>query len=77
MKKIKYNIIYIIAMVVSLQFFACQQKESNYVKIEPAQIDHIDNSEITKLTLTEKAAERPGGNRQRNPGTSDHPGKAA
>ena len=58
MKKIKHHIIYLAVIFISLQFLACEEKESNYVKIEPAHIEHLENSDLSKLTLTEKAAER-------------------
>jgi hypothetical protein len=58
MKNTIQNIIYLSVIIFASQFLACEQPESNYVKIEPAHLEHIENSEITKLTLTEKAAER-------------------
>ena len=41
----------------SLQLVGCQEK-STYTKVEPAEIEHKDGEEFSKLTLTEKAIER-------------------
>jgi hypothetical protein len=43
--------------VASLQLCGCQEK-STYTKVEPAQVEHKEGEEISKLTLTEKAMER-------------------
>jgi hypothetical protein len=58
MKKIKHKINFFTVIILALLFPACQQPESNYIKIEPAHIEHLDNSELSKITLTEKAAVR-------------------
>ena len=58
MKNTIQNIIYLSVIIFASQFLACEQPESNYVKIEPAQLEHIENSDMSKITLTEKAAER-------------------
>lgn len=50
----------IAALIVALQLVACQQKESHYEHIEPAHLEHIEGSMLSKLTLTEKAVERIG-----------------
>lgn len=39
---------------------ACKKTESQYVKIEPATLTHIEGSELMRLTLTEKAVMRIG-----------------
>ncbi len=38
----------------------CHQTESTYTKIEPAVVEHIEHSELSTLTLTEKAVQRTG-----------------
>ena len=60
MKKFNYKISFYALLVVTLQFVACQnQTATNYEHIEPAHIDeHVDGGELSKLTLTERAAER-------------------
>lgn len=39
---------------------ACQKTKSHYVKIEPATLSHVENSDLMRLTLTEKATKRLG-----------------
>jgi hypothetical protein len=36
----------------------CKEEASAYVKVEPARVEHEEGSEISKMTLTEKAMER-------------------
>ena len=60
MKIFKHKIIFFIAVIIALQFSACKKSTSSYEKIEPAHTEHIEGSELSKLTLTEKAAERIG-----------------
>lgn len=61
MKVYTQQIFFTLLAVVALAFMGCNtNEESNYSKIEPAHIDHIDGSELSKLTLTEKAVERLG-----------------
>ena len=60
MKTDLQKIICFLTIISLLSFVSCQQKVSNYEKIEPAHLEHLDNSELTKLTLTEKAVERIG-----------------
>ncbi len=61
MKKFNHKIVFLTLVFVALQFVACQnQKASNYEHIEPAHTEHIEGSELSKLTLTEKAVERIG-----------------
>ena len=44
--------------VASLQLSGCKGESSTYTKVEPAHVEHVEGSEISKLTLTEKAMER-------------------
>ena len=46
--------------VASLQLTGCQGESSSYTKVEPAHVEHVEGSDISKLTLTEKAMERLG-----------------
>jgi hypothetical protein len=36
----------------------CKEQASAYVKVEPAHVEHREGSELSKMTLTEKAMER-------------------
>ena len=56
----KFNIHIYILFFTTIFLTACQNEMSNYVKIEPAQLEHIEGSDVEKITLTEKAAERIG-----------------
>ncbi len=47
-----------LTIVWALPFMACQQQQNSYHKIEPAHIEHIEGSDLARITLTEKAAER-------------------
>lgn len=58
MKIARHRIIILTVITVSFLITACKKWESNYEKIEPAHIEHLENSELSKLTLTEKAIER-------------------
>ena len=44
--------------VAGLQFAGCQRQSSSYTKVEPAHVEHVEGSDISRLTLTEKAMER-------------------
>jgi len=44
--------------VAGLQFAGCQRESSSYKKVEPAHVEHVEGSDISRLTLTEKAMER-------------------
>ena len=44
----------------ALLLMACHQKETVHEKIEPAHVEHIEGSELSRLKLTEKAVERLG-----------------
>ncbi|UCH65501.1 MAG: hypothetical protein JSW63_13000 [Ignavibacterium sp.] len=41
-----------------LQFIGCQQKADVHKKIEPAHIEHIEGSELSRVILTQKAVDR-------------------
>ncbi len=48
----------VLSILVVLLILACRPAESTYEKIEPAQVEHIEGSDLSTLTLTEKAAAR-------------------
>ena len=58
MKKFNNKIDFLAVIIVVLQLTACQQKDSSYEKIEPSHTELIAGSELSKLTLTERAVER-------------------
>ncbi|MCK5280995.1 MAG: hypothetical protein KAK04_20720 [Cyclobacteriaceae bacterium] len=58
MKKFKHEIVFLAVIIITLQLVACQKPKSNYEKIEPSHTEHIENSELSKLTLTKRAIER-------------------
>jgi len=58
MKKFKHKIVFLAVIIVALQFKACQEPKSNYEKIDPSHMESIENSDLSKLILTEKAVER-------------------
>ena len=58
MKKYKHKIAGFILIIAALQLVSCNKQASNYEKIEPAHLDHVEGSELMRLTLTEKAIER-------------------
>lgn len=58
MKNIKHKITLLTISFALLQFTTCQKSSSKYKKIEPAHTEHVEGSELSKLTLTEKAVER-------------------
>ena len=47
-------------LAIAFLFMSCQQQDKLHEKIEPAQIEHLENSELSRLKLTEKAVERIG-----------------
>jgi hypothetical protein len=53
-----HKILVIVLGVFVLQFIACQQKADTPKKTEPAYIEHIEGSELSRVILTERAAER-------------------
>lgn len=60
MKTFNHKTGLIILLMAALQLAACQKKEELHQKIEPAHVEHIEGSELSLLTLTEKAVERLG-----------------
>ena len=60
MKILNHKTGLIILLVAALQLVACQKKEELHHKVEPAHVEHIEGSELSHLTLTEKAVERTG-----------------
>ncbi len=60
MKNIKYKKVFLVVIILTLQIAACKKPASNYVKIEPSHTEHIEDSELSKLTLTKRATERLG-----------------
>lgn len=59
MKIHRHNIFWITLLALVI-LPACQKKETTHHKIEPAHIEHIEGSELSRLILTEKAVERLG-----------------
>jgi hypothetical protein len=53
-----HKILIIVLGIIVLQFIACQQKSDKQKKIEPAYIEHIEGSELSRVILTEKAVDR-------------------
>jgi len=51
---------YISLLLFAFTIGACYQAESTYVKIEPAKVEHIENSDFSRVELTERAVERIG-----------------
>lgn len=58
--KVHQHKILLILLTAALLFPACQEKETVHQKTEPAHVEHIEGSELSRLTLTEKAVERLG-----------------
>ena len=56
----KIRWIVVVLVFASLQISACQQEKTIHSKIEPAHVEHIEGSELSRVTLTEKAIERIG-----------------
>lgn len=50
----------LILLMTALLLPACQEQEKPHQKVEPAHIEHIEGSEVSRLILTEKAVERLG-----------------
>ena len=51
--------IFMVLVISGLLFSACTKKSAP-TKIKPATVEHIDGTELSKIILTEKAAERLG-----------------
>ena len=60
MKIYHLNIGIILVFFIALSLVSCREDQREYVKIEPATVEHIEGSELSKVTLTEKAVERLG-----------------
>jgi hypothetical protein len=62
MQRSRRTLVAIGLLVVGLQLAACTQQsaEADGATNEPATVEHIEGSELTRLTLTAKAAERLG-----------------
>jgi len=50
----------VVPIIVALPLAACEKGASKPAKIRPAQVEHVEGSELSRVTLTEKAAERLG-----------------
>ena len=48
----------VVAPLVAGAFLACQQVAEKAEKVKPAHVEHIEGEEVSRVTLTEKAAER-------------------
>lgn len=60
MKTLNHKTVVIALLMVALPLAGCQKNDNNYDKIEPAHLEHIEGSDLSKLILTEKAIERTG-----------------
>lgn len=60
MEKLLYKTGFFPIIIIALFVVNCQQTKSIYEKIEPAHTEHIEDSELIKLTLTDRAVERLG-----------------
>ncbi len=56
----KIRWIFTVLVFTGLQISGCQQDATTHNKIEPAHVEHIEGSELSRVTLTEKAIERIG-----------------
>ena len=56
--KLSQRWIVVVPMVVGLQFAACSGKTAPPGKIKPATVEHIEGQEVSRITLTQRAAER-------------------
>ncbi len=45
-------------VVAGLALAACHQKGATPAKIKPATVEHVEGSELSRITLTERAAQR-------------------
>lgn len=48
----------VVLIVMGLQLSACRQQPDTHSKISPSHVEHIDGSELSRVTLTEKAMQR-------------------
>ena len=58
MKRYKHKLVGLVLIIVALQLVSCNKQAPVHEKIEPAHLDHIEGSDLMRLTLTEKAIER-------------------
>lgn len=54
----KYRWMVVVLIIVGLQLSGCQRKSGMHSNIEPAHVEHIQGTELSRVTLTEKAMER-------------------
>jgi len=52
------RLILALLIIIGLQLTACAPKETKVEKIQPFQLEEIDGSDLKRVILTEKAAER-------------------
>jgi hypothetical protein len=50
--------LFIPVVVAGLALAACHQKAATPAKVRPATVEHIEGEEVSRITLTERAAER-------------------
>lgn len=50
--------VFVTMIIGGLLFVACEKSTSTYEKIEPSHTEQIENSELSKVMLTERAVER-------------------
>ncbi|MCB0577737.1 MAG: hypothetical protein KDD10_00305 [Phaeodactylibacter sp.] len=60
MKLYQHKSHWLALMVAALFLLGCEEKEPPHEKTEPAHIEHLKDSELSLLKLTEKAVERIG-----------------
>jgi hypothetical protein len=51
-------LVVIVPIIAGLQLSACQRESPPPARVEPAHVEHIDGSELSRVTLTTKAMER-------------------
>jgi len=56
--RISQRWIVVVPIVAGLQLSACARKADTTTKIKPAQVEHIAGQEVSRITLTPRAAER-------------------
>jgi len=48
----------VVPMVAGLQLSACAHKADTAPKVKPATVEHVEGQEVSRITLTQRAAER-------------------
>jgi hypothetical protein len=48
----------VVLIIAGLQLSACEQASSTHLTEHPARVEHIDGTELSRVTLTEKAIQR-------------------